>query len=99
MIQDGNTVAVAISFLFILLLFYIAILVPEKKRKDKLNSMLIGLKTEDNIITNAGIVGTICEVKEKYLIITTGPDKVKLEIDKKSIASVLSKEIEDKKVE
>lgn len=99
MIQDGNTVAVAISFLFILLLFYIAILVPEKKKKNKLNSMLIGLKTEDNIITNAGIVGTICEIKEKNLIITTGPDKVKIEIDKKSITSVLAKEIEDKKVE
>lgn len=99
MIQDGNTVAVAISFLFILLLFYIAILVPEKKRKNKLNSMLMGLKTEDNIITNAGIVGTICEIKEKNLIITTGPDKVKIEIDKKSITSVLAKEIEDKKVE
>ncbi|KOA21085.1 preprotein translocase subunit YajC [Clostridium homopropionicum DSM 5847] len=99
MIQDGNTVAVAISFLFMLLLFYIAILVPEKKMKNKFNSMLLSLKVKDNIITNAGIVGTVCEIKEKYIIIATGPDRVKIEIDKKNIASVLNKEIEDKKVE
>jgi len=99
MVQNGNTVAVAISFLFMLLLFYIAILVPEKKRKNKFNSMLLGLRVEDNIMTSGGIVGKVCEIQDKYIIITTGPDRVKIEIDKKSIASVFNKEVEDKKVE
>jgi len=99
MVQNGNTIAVAISFLFMLLLFYIAILVPEKKRKNKFNYMLLGLKVDDDIITSSGIVGKVCEIQDKHIIIATGPDRVKIEIDKKSIASVFNKEVEDKKLE
>lgn len=95
--QNSNIVAVILPFAFMLLLFYIAVIIPEKKRKKKYNAMLEGLRIKDDIMTRGGIVGSIVRVQDDFVILETGPDKVKLKIKKNGIASILNEVIEEKK--
>ena len=45
------------------------------------------LKVGDEITTIGGIVGTICAVKEKTIVLETGADRVRIEFTKWAISS------------
>ncbi len=75
-----------------LLMFYL----PERKRRKNFNSMLSNLKVNDEIFTTGGIIGKLVKVDEGYVILETGPDRVRIKLDKRGIHSVLNK-ADDKK--
>ncbi|MEG0295551.1 MAG: preprotein translocase subunit YajC [Clostridium sp.] len=65
---------------------YFAFIRPEKKRSTQYNEMLSQLTKGEEILTRGGIVGKIISIDDEYLVITTGPDKIKLKIAKTGIA-------------
>ena len=82
-------------FLVVMLgLFYVMVFLPEKKRKKKYNEMLNSVSINDEIITRGGIIGKIVSIKEDYVIIQTGPDRVKIQVSKSGILDI-TKERED----
>lgn len=83
-----------IPFIFMIVILYAVILIPEKKRKTKYKSMLDNLKVNDEIITRGGIVGKIERIHEDFFIISTGPDKVKLKLTRNGVGMVLEKKEE-----
>ncbi|AJD32108.1 MULTISPECIES: preprotein translocase subunit YajC [Clostridium] len=86
-------------FLVVMLgLFYVMVFLPEKKRKKKYNEMLNSVSINDEIITRGGIIGKIVSIKEDYVIIQTGPDRVKIQVSKSGILDITKKrEDTDKK--
>ncbi|EJP6472755.1 preprotein translocase subunit YajC [Clostridium sp. FAM 1755] len=79
-------------FLIVMLgLFYVMVFLPEKKRKKKYNEMLNSISANDEIITRGGIIGKIVNIKEDYVIIQTGPDRVKVQISKSGILDITKK--------
>ncbi|AYD39846.1 preprotein translocase subunit YajC [Clostridium fermenticellae] len=76
--------------ILMLILCYILILVPENKRKKKYNTMLEALKVNDEVITKGGIIGKITNIQGKAVIIQTGPDKIKIKIDKTGILDLMT---------
>lgn len=68
--------------IFMLVLFYLVIFIPEGRRRKKYKNLLESLKVNDEIITKGGIVGKIVNIQDKFIIVQTGPDKVKLKFDK-----------------
>ena len=56
-----------IPFLLILGIFYFVILMPMKKRQQKVQAFLSALKVNDRVITSGGIFGTITKVEEQAL--------------------------------
>ena len=83
-----------IPFIFMIVILYAVILIPEKKRKTKYKSMLDNLKVNDEIITRGAIVGKIERIHEDFFIISTGPDKVKLKLTRNGVGMVLEKKEE-----
>ncbi|CAG7841114.1 MULTISPECIES: preprotein translocase subunit YajC [Clostridium] len=81
-----------LSLLFLIVIFYLFILMPEKKRKNKYKSMINNLKVNDEVVTRGGIVGKIERIHEDFIVISTGPDKVKLKVTKNGIGIVINKE-------
>lgn len=77
-------------FIIMIALFYLFIFVPENKRKKKYSSMLGGLKVNDEIASRGGIIGKIVTIQEKYVILETGPDRVRIKLDKNGISHVMS---------
>lgn len=52
--------------------------------------MLQELKVNDQIMTKGGIIGKITHIQEDILTIQTGPDRVKIKLDKTGVLNILS---------
>ena len=72
---------------------YFLLIVPEKKRTKKYNTMLSELKVNDEVLTRGGIVGKIITIEEDQMVIQSGPDRVRFRITKNAIAQKLSKDV------
>lgn len=66
---------------------YFMLIRPENKKKKAAEEMRSSLKVGDTITTIGGIVGTICAVKEKTIVMETGADRVRIEFTKWAISS------------
>lgn len=74
-------------------IMYFLLIVPEKKRTKKYNTMLSELKVNDEILTRGGIVGKIITIEEDQMVIQSGPDRARFRITKNAIAQKLSKDV------
>ncbi len=68
-------------------IFYFMLIRPENKRKKEAEQMRSSVRTGDKIVTIGGIVGTVVNVKENRIVIETGADQVRLEVEKWAISS------------
>ena len=68
-------------------IFYFMLIRPENKRKKEAEQMRSSVRTGDKIITIGGIVGTVVNVKENRIVIETGADQVRVELEKWAISS------------
>ncbi len=76
-----------IPMVLIFLIMYFIVFMPEQKKKKLLKKMISELKKNDQVVTSAGIHGTIAMVKDKTVILRVD-DNVKMEFDKEVIISV-----------
>ncbi|TCO79850.1 preprotein translocase subunit YajC [Marinisporobacter balticus] len=70
-------------------IFYFLIIRPQKKREKKVKDMRNSLKVGDYIATIGGIHGKIAKVKDEMVILEVGSDKVKLQIARWAVGSVV----------
>ncbi|MFD3156419.1 preprotein translocase subunit YajC [Haloimpatiens sp. FM7330] len=74
-----------------IVVFYLIIFIPENKRKKKFRAMLDNLKVNDEVMTRGGIIGSIVNIKDDYIIMQTGPNNVRIKLSKNGIATILDK--------
>lgn len=86
-----------IYFVIMIGLFYLFIFVPENKRKKKYSTMINSLNVNDNLMTRGGIIGKIVNIQDKYIILETGPDKMRIKLDKNGISHVIADNTEENK--
>lgn len=79
--------AMVLPFILMFGVFYFLLILPEKKRKKKYDSMIEELKVNDKIITRGGIIGRIIKIKDDSVIIETTQDRTKIEFSKQGISS------------
>lgn len=79
-------------FLVVMVVFYALLIIPERKRRKKYQSMLDELKVNDEIMTRGGIYGKITKIKDDHIILESGPDKVRLKMAKESISTKIDKD-------
>ncbi len=76
--------------IFMLVVVYLVILVPEGKRKKQYRAMIDSLRVNDEIMTKGGIVGKIINMQDRFIVLQTGPDKVRIKLDKTGVLNLLS---------
>ncbi len=76
-----------IPMVLIFAIMYFIVFMPEQKKKKQLKKMIDELKKNDQVVTSAGIHGTVVLVKDKTVSIRVD-DNVKIEFDKEVIISV-----------
>ncbi len=86
----GIIIWTLLPFVFIFGIFYFLVILPQKRQKQQLQDMIAGLKINDDVVTNGGIIGKIKEVRETSFIILSA-DKSLLEVGK---AAVVGKKAE-----
>ena len=72
-------------------IMYFLLILPEKKRTKKYNTMLSELKVNDEVLTRGGIIGKIITIDEDQMVIQSGPDRFR--VTKNSIAQKLNKDV------
>jgi preprotein translocase subunit YajC len=86
----GGLGGMAIPMICMVVIFYFMAIRPQNKRQKELANLVAALKTGDKVVTASGIHGIISNVKEGSTLILKIADNVKIEIDKSSIATVVS---------
>lgn len=98
--NTGNFLGVLLPFIIMIGMFYLLVFLPENKRKKKYSEMLNGLKVNDEVMTKGGIIGKLVNIQDKFVILETGPDRMRIKFDKNGISHVLNtvnEEIKEKK--
>ena len=80
----GSTV---IMMVLMIAIFYFMLIRPENKRKKEAEQMRSSVKTGDKIVTIGGITGTVVNVKDTRIVLETGADQVRIELEKWAISS------------
>ena len=83
----GGMGSSVIMLVVMLAVFYFMLIRPENKRKKEAEQMRSAVKTGDKIVTIGGIVGTVVNVKESRIVIETGADQVRIELEKWAIST------------
>ncbi len=77
-----------IYFVVLIAIFYFLLIRPQQKQAKERKKMLSSVKSGDTVVTNSGISGKIVRLKEDYFILETGPDRVKLRMQRDAIGYV-----------
>ena len=78
--------------LIVFVVFYLVLLLPEKKRKKQYIQMLDNLQVNDEIMTRGGIIGKIISLDGENMVLESGPDRARLKMTKNAIANKIYKE-------
>lgn len=74
--------------ILLIVVLIVVMIVPQRRRDKKVKEMLNALKPGDRVRTIGGIYGTISSVKDDVIVLTVGPDKVKLVFARGAISQV-----------
>ena len=83
----GGMASPLIMMVLMFVIFYFMLIRPENKRKKEAEQMRSTVKNGDKIVTIGGIAGTVVNVKENRIVIETGADQVRIELEKWAISS------------
>ena len=88
--QTGNplTQLPIIPYILVFFVFYFLVIKPQKTKQKETKDMLGNLKKNDQVVTAAGIHGTIVLVKETTVVVRVD-DNVKIEFSKDAITEVV----------
>jgi preprotein translocase subunit YajC len=73
-----------LPFALVLGIFYFIILLPMKRRQQKVQSFLAGLKEGDKVVTSGGIYGTVTRVGEQALQLQIA-ERVRIDVSRNAI--------------
>src|SRR5437588_318954 len=80
-----------IPFVLVLGIFYFIILLPMKRKQQKVQEFLNGLKVGDRIVTTGGIYGQVTRLGEQSVQVQVA-EKVRIEIAKAAIGGYQGQE-------
>ena len=81
----GNPI---VFFVLIFVMMYFVMIRPQQKRAKEQRKMLETIKSGDDIVTGAGIVGTVISVKDKTVTLRSGDSK--MEVTKASVTEIIA---------
>ena len=85
----GGQLSMILPLIILLLVMYFLLIRPQKKREKEVNAMRNAIQVGDEVITIGGICGKVVKTKEETLVIQVGADKVKFEMMRWAVSSVV----------
>jgi preprotein translocase subunit YajC len=80
-----QTLVQFLPFALILVIFYVLILLPMKRRQKKIQEFQDSLKVGDKVVTTGGIYGKVTRVNDRTLQVEIA-DRVRIEVSRAAIA-------------
>lgn len=79
-----------VPLVLLLIIMYFLLIRPQKKKEKSINEMRNSVQVGDEIVTIGGICGKVVKTKEDSIVIQVGADKVKFEMMRWSISTVVN---------
>jgi preprotein translocase subunit YajC len=89
--EAGSLWVQLVPFAIVLGIFYFIILMPMKKKQQKVQQFLDSLKVNDRVVTTGGIYGQVTRVGDQSVQIQVA-DKVRIEVARASIGGYQGQE-------
>lgn len=86
---QGNIMTALLPFVLVFVIFYLLIIMPQRKRQKKHQEMVGQLKPGDKIVTTGGIYGTVMGVQQDKIELKIASN-VKIDITRNAVAAFLS---------
>jgi preprotein translocase subunit YajC len=85
---QGNMLTALLPFVAVFAIFYLLIIMPQRKKQKKHQELVSALKPGDRVITSGGIFGTVMGVQQDRIEIKVAAN-TKIEVTKGSIGVIL----------
>ncbi|MBQ1689990.1 MAG: preprotein translocase subunit YajC [Anaerovoracaceae bacterium] len=85
----SQTAAQFLPLVALIAIMYFLMIRPQRKKDKQINEMRKSLMVGDEIVTIGGIYGKIVKTKDETIVIQTGADRVRLEMARWSVSSVV----------
>jgi preprotein translocase subunit YajC len=85
--EGGSPLLQVVPFILILGIFYFIILLPSKRKQQKVQEFLDSLKENDRVITTSGIYGQITRLNGDKVQLQIA-DKVRIEVSRAAIGGI-----------
>jgi preprotein translocase subunit YajC len=92
--QQPSMIGMALPFLIMLGIMYFLMIRPQQKRVKEHQSLLSNLKTGDEVITSAGILGTIAGMSDKVVTLEVSKN-VQLKVLKSQVNQIVKGQVKD----
>lgn len=80
-----------VPFVLVLAIFYFVILLPMKRRQQKVQAFLSALKANDRVITSGGIYGTIVKLNDQSVQLQIA-NNIRIEVSRAAIVGYQGQE-------
>jgi preprotein translocase subunit YajC len=98
MLNDSNGQIMLLAYVVLLAaIFYVMVIVPQRKRAKERQELINSLKVKDEIVTMGGVYGTITSIKDDIIMLKVD-DKTTLKVAKDAVGAVV-KQKSDTKIE
>ena len=97
-VPQGNFLTALVPFILVFVIFYLLIIMPQRKKQKKHLEMVENLKPGSRIITTGGIYGTVMGVQKDRVELKVAAN-VKIDITKSAIGVILASETAPEKTE
>ncbi|HEY2153887.1 MAG TPA: preprotein translocase subunit YajC [Vicinamibacterales bacterium] len=85
--EGGSPLLQIVPFVLILGIFYFIILLPSKRKQQKVQEFLDSLKVNDKVITTSGIFGQVTRLGDQSVQLQIA-DKVRIEVSRAAIGGL-----------
>jgi preprotein translocase subunit YajC len=85
--EGGSPLLQVVPFVLILGIFYFIILLPSKRKQQKVQEFLDSLKVNDKVITTSGIFGQVTRLGDQSVQLQIA-DKVRIEVSRAAIGGL-----------
>ena len=86
--QQGSALMGFLPFILMFVVMYLFFIMPKQKEMKKLDAMRKALKKGDQVLTAAGIIGSVVNVENNIVTVKTGND-TRLDFEQSAIVRVL----------
>ena len=91
----GQSIMSVLPMILIMVVLMAVMILPQRRRDKKVKEMLAAIRPGDRVRTIGGIYGTITSVKDDYVVMQVGPDKIHLVFARGAISQIEEKGAEN----
>ncbi len=82
---QANPILSFLPLLLMVVVFYFLLIRPQQKKQKEHEQMVKNLKRGDRVVAAGGLIGTIQDIQDNYIVLKVGAQDTKIEVLRNSV--------------